>query len=414
MMFVLYHAKHDAGCSETHIFTTGDGSKRCRTGKRKKFEVGPEEMIDLERDALANLQISSHLACQEDWPESDALTDSHADTDEFDEEGTDHEAGHFVVDRILDEKFCNGKRHDRISWIGHGDVIREPEEHLSECSALNIWEEQKALKSRRDSTPTLVDACREQHLLSSPDTEFISSVSSQPQENQTPSPYEFEQRCVDFASSESKGFFNIVCGAGKTLIMERILSNVRHDLAPEVICYDEAHRYTSPKWLKILGGDAGDEVTTEEATSEDEPDDPDEESCLELFNQDLVAKAKKFFFTATPTPQLYKHDKIFGKELLRYTHKQGVEDRIVKNFDTVIKFYRQEGTPIEDETVCYRQKIHSVKSLVEEQDLKRILVYTRFVVDSDTHVATVEGFAGHQSLFPPHYRLHFVSAPLKI
>lgn len=297
--------------------------------------------------------------------------------------------------------------------------------------------------------------------------------------------YQFQSRCVDLAGAEMRGFFNIVCGAGKTVIMERILSDVscgvlfvpakmlveqvsdgyfssptvelvkinsdhspnnkppiqlssgsdkkkliiianlqsihkvysfcaKRKVKPEVICYDEAHRYTSQTWLRILGGGSYYEGEHLDEEEEEEYNNTDNDVTFKQLYQSFVAEAKNFFFTATPTPPMYRYNDIFGRELFRYTHKQGVDDRIVKNFDTVIEFCRTEDVPRSSDSVCYPDVIKSVIRLARERALKRILIYTRFVATANIAVATAEGLWEHRNLFPRRFQTHIISASTNI
>jgi len=499
MMFALFRARHDAACTERHAFVQVEGSsteKGCREGKRKWTGSDSDEGSDTDgsfsdavEDTCSDTESDGILTETES-----NLGDEHSHRDGASDggHGEDDAAEEYVVDKIIAERVTRSRTFYQVTWKGFGDVTWEPEEHLADCAALDHWEEEKnpTIVCSTVSCPTAcldtlpvtppcsdVEGAAVANVVSLEQTfEFDDFESDEPAPTTTPL-YDFQRRCVDLAGAETRGFFNIVCGAGKTVIMERILSDVscgvlfepskilvdqvssryfsspkvqlvrinsdhspgdeqlykptsdkslviianlqsihnvhafctKHKVNPEVICYDEAHRYTSHTWLRILGGDN---------YYEGEPLDEEEEEINNISNygtvkclyRGLVANTKNFFFTATPTPPMYRYEDIFGKELLRYTHKQGVDDGIVKNFDTVIELCRSEDTPRSDGSVCYPEIIKSVVRLAKERALRRILIYTRFVVTSSAPVATVEGLWSHRRSFPRRYRLHIISA----
>ncbi len=208
------------------------------------------------------------------------------------------------------------------------------------------------------------------------------------------------------------------------VFLEMLNSN---NIVLDIVFCDEAHNASSRKRVQYFGtsegesdcddwtddssDDASDVVddSLENDSVDDDfdiPDDADQLVGPADFYTSIPCR-KLFFMTATPNQQMRDRPEVFGEILLSYTFPEAVRDKVIKNFDTVIHMYQPSVLP--ENFNPYVAMIRSINALVEERDLKRMIIYVARVnkTDKTMNMATIREFA---DTFNDSYRIDYIDA----
>jgi superfamily II DNA or RNA helicase len=168
--------------------------------------------------------------------------------------------------------------------------------------------------------------------------------------------------------------------------------------------------------------DADEVEEDSDADEVEEDDETDMETCSSDGDGDTVQQIdtseiphlqtkKLYFFTATPNKNMKKYPDIYGKELMRYSFAQAVQDDIVKNIDTVIECYAANDKSCLD--AGYDSLIQSMNRFIHQGKFKRIIVYTSRVSDTNASMVSVDGLVKNKTLFDSSFKIFPVSATTK-
>ena len=105
-----------------------------------------------------------------------------------------------------------------------------------------------------------------------------------------------------------------------------------------------------------------------------------------------------------------ENPKLYGNIIFEYSFKDAVEDKVIKNFDTLIGLYRENVQTV-NVRVNYKRLIHDICTVISERKCKRILVYTKTVIEND-YDPSIELLQEHIQCFEHH--IEFITAKTKV
>ncbi len=431
MIFMLYEFKHQTDCQ--HILV----EEPIFTGEKRKRVVGGDAraIIEAEQTLIENLESDEELDDSENYPsspKSPRLDDVSEEVEEFEEVGMD----------------VDGEE---------GEIGTTP---CPICLTVHFKHQTEAIEAINQNNRGIVHipcGCGKSLIMKHVAGQHKISAIYAPTKNlvqQIAKDY-FEADasfcCIKINSDNKYNWKDILaainaCPDWKPVVFvvnyqsvlqfQKLLGKLKVTL--DVGLYDEAHHTSSKKKRELLRdraqteqGESDDEESDEESDASDD-DDYDDECEDDVLGEDKLATEenedamsaddkyvrldlepsteKRFFFSATPSKTMKSTPDIYGETIYRYSSKQAVLDGVVKNFDTVIDLYRDHGAAITDNTVDYERLVGNIKEVITERECKRVLVYTRTVVENELEPSV--NILKKKALFSPHL-VSFITASTK-
>ena len=412
MMFVLYRVRHLANCGFSHQFTPS-------SNKRTVGDVQTEEMLTMEKEVLDELAVEEESAI-EDVMMEEANCSICKDIRHFTHQTEAIKATMENTKGIISMVCGSGKSYviKHVVGLHRFAAVYAPTKNLVQQIAERYFENDGdfiCFKINSDNNYK-ASTIRKRIEKSSQNKTIVFVVNYQSYQH-------FTELCRELEISMDVNLYDEAHHTSSKKKRNMLKDNVEDNSDEEDVEAESDDEESEDEKKVEDGGDETEDIDysedeellqAEDHLIEEENDDVfaknDRVERLDLDTKD-VSKGKSFFFTATPSPIMRKTPEIYGDIIYNYTFKQAVEDGIVKNFDTVIGLYREEGQSITSTGVNYERLIREINTVIMERECKRILIYTRTVVKNSSD-PSVDEMEKHQEKFGS-FQTYFIRAGTK-
>ncbi len=148
-----------------------------------------------------------------------------------------------------------------------------------------------------------------------------------------------------------------------------------------ITCYDEAHCICTTKrsYLYRTTDDDNDNDNDDDDDDDDDDNNDDDDVDLTTTWKNLSIMGHRYFATATYSELMIKNIQFFGEELINYSHANGVDDGVIRDFDVHINICRanqKKDDNAADTTLANAIRISAVA--MKNCDRRRALFFHRF------------------------------------